>query len=141
MSETRELHGWWRLVSFDMETRGVTERQKPFGANAFGRLVLSPNGQMMAVMTAESRKAGQSDADHLALFRSMLAYTGHYRVDGDKFITKVDASWNEAWTGTDQERFYELNGDRLEIVAAWTPHPLDPTSPPVRGILSWHREN
>lgn len=141
MSETRELHGWWRLVSFDMETQGVTERQKPFGANAFGRLVLSPNGQMMAIMTGEGRKSGQSDAEHVALFRSMLAYTGHYHVDGDKFITRVDASWNEAWTGTDQERFYELAGDRLDIVSAWSPHPQDSSSTPIRGILSWRREN
>jgi hypothetical protein len=106
VSQTKEIHGWWRLVSFDLETQGMNERQKPFGANAFGRLVLSPNGHMIAVMTAEDRKAGQSDADHLALFRSMLAYTGKYRIEGDKFITNVDASWNEAWTGTDQERFF-----------------------------------
>lgn len=140
MPQTRPLHGWWRLVSFDVETQGVSERQQPFGANAFGRPALSPNGQLIAVMTAESRKAGPTDADHLALFRSMLAYTGNYRVEGDKFITKVEASWNQAWTGTDQERFYMLDGDHLDIVAAWGPHPFDPSSPPVRGILSWRRE-
>jgi hypothetical protein len=140
VSQTKEIHGWWRLVSFDLETQGMNERQKPFGANAFGRLVLSPNGHMIAVMTAEDRKAGQSDADHLALFRSMLAYTGKYRIEGDKFITNVDASWNEAWTGTDQERFFNLDGDRLDIVSAWGPHPIDPSSPPIRGILSWARE-
>lgn len=46
---------------------------------------------MIAVMTAEGRKAGQSDADHVALLRSMLAYTGGYRLGGDRFIIKVDA--------------------------------------------------
>jgi hypothetical protein len=95
---------------------------------------------MIAVITAEGRQVGQSDADAVALFRSMLAYTGKYRVDGNKFITKVDASWNESWTGTDQERFYELDGDHLDIVSAWGPHPMLADSPPVRGILSWRRE-
>lgn len=140
MSQTRELDGWWGLVSFHLEIQGTNQRQQPFGANAFGRLVLSPNGHMIAVLTAEGRKAGQSDADYAALFRSMLAYTGKYRIEGDKFITKVDASWNETWTGTEQERFYKLDGDRLDIVTAWGPHPMDPSSPPIRGVLSWRRE-
>jgi hypothetical protein len=30
----------------------------------------------------------------------------------------VDASWNQAWTGTDQVRFYKLDGDRLTITGA-----------------------
>jgi len=140
MSKHDELHGWWRLTSFYMETQGTTERQQPGGARPFGRLVLSPNGQMIAALFSEGRKAGQSDADHLALFRSMVAYTGFYRVEDDKFVTTVDGSWNEEWTGTDQERFYKLDGDRLDIIAAWGPHPFNPTSPPIRGILSWQRE-
>lgn len=140
MSQGRDFHGSWKLISFHVETQGTNERQQPFGARPFGRLVLSPNGHMIAVLTAEGRKAGNADADHVALFRSMLAYTGRYRIEGNKFITKVDASWNEAWTGTDQERFHELKGDNLDLVSAWAPHPMLPNSPPVRGILSWQRE-
>ena len=140
MSQNKALHDWWKLESFKVETEGSQELQQPFGSQATGRLVLSPNGQMIAVITAEGRTAGPSDADHIALFNSMLAYTGKYRVEGEKFITKVDASWNEAWTGTDQERYYELEGDKLDIVSEWAPHPMDDDSPPVRGILSWSRE-
>ncbi len=140
MSQAKELYGWWLLVSLHLESQGSDERAQPFGAHPFGRLVLSPDGQMMAVITAEGRKAGQSDTDQVALFNSMLAYTGNYTISGDKFITKVAASWNEAWTGTDQERVFKLDGDRLDIVSAWGPHPFIPSSPPIRGILSWQRE-
>jgi len=95
---------------------------------------------MIALLTAEGRKAGHADADQLALFGSMLAYTGTYRIEGNKFITTVDASWNEAWTSTDQERSYVLKGDNLNITSSWGPHPMLPGSPPVRGILTFHRE-
>ena len=37
----------------------------------------------------------------------------------------VDASWNEAWTGTDQVRFYKLEGDTLTITTAPMKHPAD----------------
>ena len=30
----------------------------------------------------------------------MMAYTGRYRIDEDRFITKIDSSWNEAWNGS-----------------------------------------
>ena len=32
-----------------------------------------------------------------------------YRLEGDKWVTKVDVSWNPAWNGTDQVRFYKLD--------------------------------
>ncbi len=140
MAQSDNVHGWWRLISFELETQGVSARQTPFGAKPFGRLALSPSGQMIAILTAEGRKAGQLDADHIALLRSLVAYTGRYRIEGDKLVTAVDASWHEAWAGTNQERFYKLDGDHLDIVTAWGPHPANPSSPPIRGFISWRRE-
>jgi len=141
MAPVNDLHGCWRLISQHGETQRTNERLYPLGERPFGRLVLMPDGHMIALLVAEDRKEGQSDSDQAALFRSMLAYTGTYRVEGDRFIVKVDASWNEAWTGTDQERFYILDGDRLDIVTAWLPNPFSADSPPVRGVLSWRRES
>ncbi len=69
----------------------------------------------------------------------MLSYTGLYRFEGDKFITTVDVSWNESWTGTDQVRFYTLDGDGWEIITAWMPNPIDPERRIARAILSWER--
>lgn len=136
MTQTAGFHGWWKLRSFHLEFQGSAARDQPFGANAFGRLVLLPAGYMIAVITAGARKAGPSELEHATLFRSMLAYTGTYRTEGERFVTKVESSWNEAWTGTDQERFFKLDGDQLDILTAWAPHPVDANSPQVRGILS-----
>ena len=62
---------------------------------------------------------------------------GHF-IEVDQFITTVDVSWNEAWTGTEQVRFYKLDGERLDILTAWMPHPAHPERI-GRAILSWER--
>ena len=45
----------------------------------------------------------------------MTAYTGKFRLDGDKFITSVDGAWNEIYSGTEQVRYFELVGDKLSL--------------------------
>ena len=70
----------------------------------------------------------------------MISYSGIYRLEADKFTTKVDISWNEAWTGTEQVRFYKLEGDRLDIISAWAPAVAIPGNPMTRGILTWERQ-
>nr|WP_236904671.1 lipocalin-like domain-containing protein [Collimonas fungivorans] len=94
----------------------------------------------MVLVTAMAREPGDTDEKLVALFRTAIAYTGRYRIDGDRFITKVDSSWNEAWNGSEQERFYKLDGDRLDVFTAWMPNPLIPGNPTGRAVLSFRRE-
>ncbi|VVC83983.1 hypothetical protein [Sideroxydans sp. CL21] len=68
------------------------------------------------MLTGEGRKVPQTDEERSAALRSMFAYTGNYRIEGDKFITTVDTAWNEAWVGTDQLRTYKIDGDQLYVV-------------------------
>jgi hypothetical protein len=51
----------------------------------------------------------------------MSAYTGMYRLEGDKWITKVDVAWNPARVGTEQVRFFRFNGDQLQVISEWIP--------------------
>jgi hypothetical protein len=95
---------------------------------------------MMALVTAMAREPGNTDEKLVALFRTVMAYTGPYRVDGDRFIINVDSSWNEAWNGSEQERFYKLDGDTLDVMTAWMPNPLVLGNPIGRAILSFRRE-
>ena len=46
--------------------------------------------------------------EQAAAYRTMIAYTGKWRVEGNKFITKVDVAWNPAWVGTEQARFWRV---------------------------------
>jgi Lipocalin-like domain len=52
----------------------------------------------------------------------MLAYSGKYRTEGNKIIINVDIVWDELWTGTEQVRYYRIEGDQLHIEAAPQPY-------------------
>ncbi|KHK55336.1 hypothetical protein PI87_13325 [Ralstonia sp. A12] len=135
-----KLHGSWRLVSFETELQDSKARTQPWDADPNGYLMFGADGRMMVLVTAKAREPGNTDEKLAALFRTVMAYTGRYRIDEDRFITKIDASWNEAWNGTEQERFYTLDGDTLVVSTAWMPNPLVPGNPIGRGVLSFKRE-
>lgn len=141
MSERNsKLHGCWRLVSLDTELQDSKELTQPWGADPNGYLILGSDGRMMTLVTAKAREPGNTDEKLAALFRTMMAYTGRYWIDGDRFIIKIDSCWNEAWNGSEQERFYKLDGDTLDIISAWMPNPLDSGKSMGRGILCFRRE-
>ncbi len=135
-----QLQGSWRLVSFETELQDSKERTRPWGADPNGVLSFGADGRMTVLVTAKAREPGNTDEKQLALFRTLMAYTGRYRIEGDRFIAKIDASWNEAWNGSEQERFFRLEGDALEVSTAWMPNPLVPGNPVGRGVLRFRRE-
>jgi hypothetical protein len=133
------LIGAWRLVACEMEDVDTKERKPVWGEHPRGYLVLTPAGRWIVVQTAEGRKVPQSDEDRIAAFRSMLAYSGRYRTEGHKIVISVDIAWDEAWNGTEQVRFYRLEGDKLHIEAAPQPY-VNLGGKVMRGILTWGRE-
>jgi hypothetical protein len=131
------LVGDWKLVSSQAIVDG-----KPhdlFGPDPHGYLVLTLHGRLCAITIARHREPGEGDAGRAALHRSMMAYTGRYRVEGDDFITVVDASWNEAWNGTEQRRHFRIDGNRLFIESAPAPSLLFPGKVDFRRVV-WERE-
>ncbi len=117
------LVGTWKLMSFDMELQATGERIQPMGKVPTGYLSFTNDGRMAVVITGEGRKPGTSEADRAALFSTLVAYTGNYRIEGDKWITSVDASWNPAWVGTEQPRTYRISGTQLQESTSWFPRP------------------
>jgi hypothetical protein len=91
----------------------------------------------MLIITGEGRTAPKTDQDRAALLKSMTAYTGMYRIEGDKRITKVDVSWNPEWVGTELVRFFRFDGDRLQIISEWLQSVVRPERGKVRAILTW----
>jgi hypothetical protein len=75
------------------------------------------------ILTGEGRTPPKSDQDRADLLGTLIAYTGIYRVEGDRWITKVDVAGNLEWIGTEQTRSFAINGDRLQVLRAdATPH-------------------
>ncbi len=81
------------------------------------------------------RGAELTDEEQLSLYKSMFAYAGTYTVEAGKVIHHVDISWNEAWTGTDQVRFYELKGNTLVITSSVT----NPEGTQTHYVVVWER--
>jgi hypothetical protein len=113
----------WRLLTFQREYQATGEREYPMGMAPTGYLLFLPEGRMAVVITGEGRKAPATDQDRADLFNSLVAYTGPYRVDGDKWITAVEVSANPASVRTEQVRMFQISGDRLQEATAWSPLP------------------
>jgi hypothetical protein len=131
--------GIWRLVSYEVESQATGEREPVLGKTPTGNILFTPEGRMMVVLTGEGRKAPNTDQDRADLFKSMLAYTGMYRVEGDKWITKVDVSGNPALVGTEQTRYFRVDGDRLQESTPLTQWAAHPEKGMVRFILTYER--
>jgi hypothetical protein len=131
------LVGNWKLISWQVVIEG--EPKDLFGTKPNGYLILTCEGRAMALTTAETRAPGDTEAERAALHKSMLAYTGKYRLEGDEFITTVDTSWNEVWNGTEQRRRFRIEGDKLIIESAPAPSILFPGKVDFRRIV-WERE-
>ena len=124
------------------QIRVVGEETPPkdvFGPHPFGRLILTPEHRMAVFTSRPDRKPPTNDAEAAALLSSMTAYTGRFRVEGDRFITTVDGAWNEYYTGTEQVRYFTVDGDRLSIRTAEQASGILPGKRTV-ATLAWERE-
>ena len=138
VTQNDSLAGTWKLVSWQV----ITENEAPqnvFGEHPKGYLVLTPEGRSIVLTTAENRQSGMTDAARAALHKSMLAYSGKYRVEGHDFVTVVQVSWNEEWNGTEQRRHFRIEGDKLFIESAPAPSIIFPGKTDFRRII-WTRE-
>jgi Lipocalin-like domain len=136
--ERHPLVGNWKLVSWQVIGEDGTARDA-FGRAPSGYLVITPEGRTIVLTTATDRKPGTDDTARAALQKSMLSYTGRYRVEGGDFITSVDISWNEEWNGTEQRRHYRIEGDKLFIETAPAPSMVSPGKTDFRRLV-WVRE-
>lgn len=134
------LTGTWRLRSAVMEDVDTKVQTRSWGKHPQGWLVLTPAGRWIVIQTAEGRKRAEDDTERAVAFRSMLAYSGTYRVDADKIIISVDISWDEAWVGGEQTRLFKLEGDTLHIEALPQPY-ANFGGKIMRGMLTWERDS
>ena len=138
-SNNKSLVGTWKLVSCVLEDVETKEQNAVWGTNPNGYVVMTTEGRWIVIQTAEGRHPPQSDEDRIGAFKSLLAYSGKYRTDGNKVVIKVDIAADESWNGTEQVRYYKIDGDELHIEAAPQPYP-NFGGKVMRGILVWTRE-
>jgi hypothetical protein len=127
MHDRSQLIGTWRMLTWYREFEDTGERLDGLGADPVGFVSYGADGRVHAIVLKRDRpspaKLPPSDSEKIDLFDSMLAYAGTYTLQEDRVVHHVDASWNQALTGTDQTRFYKLDGSKLKIWSAPAPDP------------------
>src|SRR5947209_17578623 len=126
-SDASVLLGTWKQLSGTMVEDGGSEEKSNLSAAPNGYVNFCADGRLILLSTDSARQAPAAQvptaAEAEALYRSMIAYAGSYKVEGNKVTYDLDVSWNQAWTGTKQGRYWEVNGDRLTVT---TPEIINP---------------
>lgn len=134
--------GVWTLVSTEHQ-RSDGEVVYPFGPDAVGRLIYTPNGHFfVGVMRRERTSFASGDfrqgtpEEIQAAYEGCLFYYGTYEVHEEGVVIHhVERSSFPNWDGGDQRRYFEFSGDRLKL---WH-DPILVGGVSITGILIWKR--
>ena len=133
--------GTWRLQSYVREVLASGERYNQFGEDPDGYIGYAPDNRMYAIFTRKDRimpaDAVPTDEEGVQLLGTMVAYAGTFTLEPEKVTHHIDISWNQAWTGTDQVRYYQLDGYTLTITTA--PYRSYFDGKEGRSILVWKK--
>ena len=133
------IAGIWKLVAYEIEIQATGQKEPVMGQNPTGYVMFAPGGRVWFVLTGEGRKAAKTIEDRAELLNTLVAYTGIYRVEGDQWITKVDVAWNPEWVGTEQRRFFKVDGERLQVLTPWRVMPNWADKGMTRSIVTFER--
>lgn len=120
-----DIAGTWMLVRTSATSAEGQPVPQPYGGeHAMGRLVLTSDGRMMAVLCDGRRAVPPGER------REYSSYCGNYTFDGKRLVTRVDAADKPERIGSDQIRDIRFDGELMVLM------------PPVRkyGDLSVQRE-
>ncbi|WP_115082413.1 lipocalin-like domain-containing protein [Synechococcus sp. N32] len=133
------VHGAWQLLSYDVEEQANGNTFAPMGDNPSGYVIFTAEGRLSFMLSGEGRQPGSNAEERSALLSSMIAYTGTYRLEDDRWITQVDVAWNPEWVGTEQTRFFAIEGDVLTVHTPWRVMPNWPEKGLTRSIVRFQR--
>jgi hypothetical protein len=139
-ADANPLIGTWQLKSFVREVAGTGERYNQLGEHPNGYISYSPDGRMVVLFVSGDQlrpRSEPSDEERIKLHKSMLAYGGTYTVSPGKVVHHIDIEWDGRRLGTDQVRFYIIEGDTLSIKTEPNKSPMDGRE--GVGILTFER--
>ena len=131
----QSLVGTYKLVSITVEIDGTP--REGMGKAPHGYFVLTPT-RAVQIYTADDRKFGTSVDEKAALYDTLVAWSGVYRVEGDKIIFTVDASWVENLNGKTNVQNWQLSGNRLTQTIGPGPWPKDPSKTMTNRVV-WEK--
>jgi lipocalin-like protein len=137
--ESNRVQGIWKLISYEVEVQTTGQKLPLMGEKPTGYAIFSTEGRVFFVLTGEGRKAAKTEQERAELLNTLVAYTGIYRIEGDKWATKVDVAWNPEWVGTEQVRTFRLDGERLSVLTPWRMMPNWADKGMTRSVVTFER--
>ena len=104
----QNVTGTWRMVRAVANDSDGNVLPAPYGGRAMGRVVLDPDGRMMAVLCD-----GRASLDGEP--RQFMSYAGNYSFDGATLSTRVDASSDASRVGGDQVRHVRFENGLMTL--------------------------
>jgi hypothetical protein len=124
-----QLLGTWRMLAWRREVVSTGEVSDALGPEPRGFLTYTADARVMVLVVRRDRPMPSNlmptPAEKIALYDSLLAYSGTYSVDAEQVTHHIDTSWNEAWNGTHQVRYCTIEGNRLTYRSPPAKDPMD----------------
>jgi hypothetical protein len=118
-----KLSGLWKLVSASSTTSAGERNETPYGCNPVGLLTYE-NSRVTALISYDGRKplsiGGGSLEEQAEAFRTFLAYSGRYTLDGDAVTHHVEISSIQNYVGRDLVRNIKFQDDQIVLVTPRT---------------------
>jgi hypothetical protein len=119
----QSLVGTYKLASVQREIDGKLDAA---AKGSKGYLIITPKAYAL-IITDGARKYGTSASEKAALWDSLTAHAGAYRIEGSKIIMLPDAHSNESFVSTQQPRDWQIKGNRLLLTSEPRPYGRDPS--------------
>lgn len=136
---SQQIQGIWKLASYMIEVKTTGEKFPPMGEHPTGYTIFTADGRTWFMLTGDGRQPATTDAEKAQLLNTMVAYTGAYRIEGDRWITSVEVAWNPAWVGTEQSRQFKVEGNLLQVLTPWRVMPNWADKGETRSIITFER--
>lgn len=121
--QSEQLHGSWVLESFVIRFADGRPDFHPFGKDAMGQLLYTPDGRMSAILARANRPRIRATSlettakappdDKAAAFDSYLSYAGTWRIEGNEVVHSVEYALSPNLVGKENRRELSFDGDRV----------------------------
>ncbi|MGE8126459.1 lipocalin-like domain-containing protein [Methylobacterium sp. NPDC080182] len=111
--------GTWELVSYKVEDKETSTLVDAMGGTPRGRVIFTKDGWVAFNLEGSARTPATTDAERAALMKTLVAYIGRYRIEGDQWVTSVQTAWAPEWVGTEQRRTIHIDGDCADVTTPW----------------------
>ncbi len=133
------LLGTWELVSYHVEDLDTGRLIDAMGENPRGYVMFTADGWVAFNLEGSDRQPAESESDRADLMKTLVAYIGRYRIEGNQWITDVRSAWAPEWVGTEQRRTASVNNGEVKVITPWRVMPNWGDGKPSRSIIRFRK--